>query len=185
IQISGRGEEAAAPGPETALTIDSVDALVAHGAVDFHMGGDLRVRGDKLRWRRASGLVRIEGAPASFETPFARLETQWIELDPVLQILMGTGKGKMFSLEENPPPPPQKGKPAPQGPEWTLDFLSCSSLLEMDSLVFAIQEPVFHTAQYENVMRASWAVLWLNRQAFQDSAKRQDLVSGLRAVVER
>src|SRR5262249_14176225 len=37
----------------------------------------------------------------------------------------------------------------------------------------------------ESVMRASWAVLWLNRQAFQDSAKRQDIVSGLRAVVER
>ncbi|MSR61795.1 MAG: hypothetical protein EXS08_05050 [Planctomycetes bacterium] len=156
---------------------DQIDSLTARGHVDFRLSEGLRARGERLSVRRATGLLRLDGAPATFEFGGARLETEWVEFDPVLQILVGTGRGRMLS-------PPLAAKPD-NGDDWSVDFLSVSTLLELDSVVLVIQEPVFHTAHFESALRASWAILWLNREGFQDAERRDELLVGLQSALKR
>jgi len=156
---------------------DQLDSLTAHGHVDFRLSEGLRARGERLSVRRTTGILRLDGAPATFEFGGARMETEWVEFDPVLQVLVGTGRGRM--LGEAP------AATTPGGDDWSVDFLSASTLLELDSVVLVIQEPVFHTAQFESALRASWAILWLNREAFQDSERRDQLLSGLQSAMRR
>ena len=150
---------------------DPFDAIEALGSVDFRLGDGVRAQGTKLSVRRTTGVLRLEGAPAVFSTPYARLETTWVEFDHVLQVLVATGAGRMYS---------QAGAP---GTGWTLDFLSASTLLELDSLVFVVQEPVLHA--FDSTMRSSWAVFWLDREAMQRMGSDSELVGGLQRAFEQ
>jgi len=175
-------------------------SVYASGGVDFRLGDRLRAQGSRLSARRSDGILRLEGSPASFETPYARLVTDWVEFDPVLQVLVSTGPGRLFSLDEGVPEPPAPGNPPSMqqalfqetpplqqiaGPEWELDFLSSSTLLELDTLVFVVQEPVFRSKRFETSLRASWAVLWIDRQALAEGpVPGSDPLSGLRETFE-
>jgi hypothetical protein len=164
------GEEAAAE--------DQLDALFARSGVDFRLSDTLRARGERLSVRRSTGILRLEGAPATFEMGATRLETEWVEFDPVLQVLVATGRGRMIAQEE-----PVAGA-SEASDSWALSFLSASTLLELDSVVLVVQEPVFHATQFESALRASWAIFWLNRAAFQDSDRRDELFEGLRRTLQ-
>jgi hypothetical protein len=170
IVLVGRRAGAAAE----ASAEDQLDSLTASGAVDFRLSDGLRARGERLSVKRSTGLLRLEGAPASFEFGGARLETEWVEFDPVMQMLVATGRGRMQAQ-----PQVLGALMQSAADEWSVDFLSASTRLELDSIVLAIQEPVFHTGQFQTALRASWAVLWLNRAAFEDAAHRDALVAGL------
>jgi len=165
-----------AEAPERNLA-DELDALTAQGRVVFHLSDTLTARGERLSIRRSTGLLRLDGAPASFELGTTRLETEWVEFDPVLQMLVGTGRGRIVEREV------QSEQAAVDG--WVLDFLSISTRIDLDSVILVIQEPYFRTAQFESALRASWAILWLNRQGFEDSDRRTELFDGLRQVFER
>src|SRR5262249_27461874 len=115
------------PEGEAASVEDQLDALFAHGNVDFHLSESLRARGERLSVRRTTGLLRVEGSPATFEMGAARLETEWVEFDPILQVLVATGRGRMVTQA-----PQAQGAPAPTGPDaWTVNFLSASTLFEL------------------------------------------------------
>jgi len=157
---------------------DQLDALQARGQVDFHLSDSMRARGERMVVRRSNGLLRMEGTPASFEFGPTRLETEWVEFDPILQILVGTGRGRVLSAEAQ-----DAAGPGERG-SWTLDFLSASTLLELDSVVLVIQEPLFRSRQFDSALRASWAILWLNREGFQDANRRAELLGGLQTLLE-
>ena len=180
VLVGRRGQEApAAAGEEEeeVLRADQLDALTAEGSVDFQLGDSLHAHGDSLVARRSDGLLRFEGAPVTFDFSAARLESDWIEYDWQLEVLVASGRGR---LSANP-------LVRPDGPttEWGIDFLSASTLLEPDSVVLVVQEPVFHTAQGQTALRATWAILWLGRDAFSDRTKRDELLAGVRAAFER
>jgi len=169
-------EDAGEAAPERALA-DELDALTARGRVVFHLSDELSARGERLSIRRSTGLLRLDGAPASFEFGTTLLETEWVEFDPVLQMLVGTGSGRLLERE---------ARGAQSGPDaWALDFLSISTKIELDSVILVVQEPFFRTAQFESALRASWAILWLNRQGFEDTDRRGQLLDSLRQVFER
>ena len=64
-----------------------------------------------------------------------------------------------------------------------LSFLSASTLFELDSVILVVQEPVFHASLFESALRASWAIFWLNREAFEESGRRDELFEGLRRTL--
>lgn len=158
-------------------------ALRASGGIDYRLGDRMRARGERLIFRRATGVLRLEGAPAFFNMPFAEFEAEWVEFDPLLQVLVASGRGRMRS---RPPATSALGDAAPQQtePEWSLEFLSSSMLVELDSLVFVLQEPVFHAAQFDSTLRASWAVFWLDREGMRNLEAQVDLMAGLRQAFE-
>ena len=102
---------------------DQLDSLAATGAVDFRLSDGLRARGKRLIVKRSTGILRLDGDPAVFEFGGATLETDWVEFDPVLQILVATGPGNM------------KAQATAESDDWSVDFLSASTLLELDSVV--------------------------------------------------
>lgn len=171
ISLVGRRLANTSEEGEQANAEDQLDALSARGKVDFRLSNGARARGERLVVKRATGLLRLEGAPASFEFGPTRLETEWVEFDPVLELLVATGPGRLLQVEE-------PGARADEG-SWTLDFLSVSTLLELDSVVLVIQEPLFRAAKFQSALRASWAILWLNREGFQDSERRSELLRAL------
>jgi hypothetical protein len=160
---------------EAAAPEDQIDSLTAKGAVDFQLTDALRGRGQQLAWRRSTGLLRLDGTPASFDLEGSRFEVEWVEVDPVLQLLVGTGRGRMLTAHES----------AAAAGDWTLEFLSVSSLLEPDSVVLVVQEPLFSSAASRSSLRATWAILWLNRQAMEDLDRRGALLDGLRETLTR
>jgi hypothetical protein len=166
------GEEA----PEHDI-VDELDALTARGQVVFHLRDEMCARGDSLSLKRSTGLLRLDGQPATFELGTTHLETEWVEYDPLLQMLVGTGRGKVIERTAD---SAQTGEDS-----WTLDFLSISTKIELDSVILVVQEPNFRTAHFESALRASWAILWLNRQGFEDSDRRTELLDGLRQVFEQ
>lgn len=173
VELVGRRRpEVEDPGVE-----DQLDALFARGGVDFRLSDSMRARGERLSVRRSTGLLRLEGVPASFQMGVTRLETEWVEFDPLLQILVATGRGRMITQAE-------PGSDAATSEEaWTLSFLSASTLLELDSVVLVVQEPVFHATLFESALRASWAIFWLNRDAFEEDGRRDELFEGLRRTL--
>ncbi|NOT30950.1 MAG: hypothetical protein HOP15_10930, partial [Planctomycetes bacterium] len=166
-------------GVEAADIEDQLDALLANGRVVFALSDSLRVRGERLTVRRSTGLLRVDGAPASFELGATRLETEWVEFDPVLEVLVATGRGRMFTRSEGEREGPDDGN------SWELSFLSASTLLELDSVILVVQEPIFHAAQFQSLLRASWGIFWLNREAFRDSRRRDELLAGLQQSMTR
>src|SRR6185503_9388183 len=154
-----------------------LDALTARGSVVFRLSDTLVARGDRLAMRRTTGILRVDGTPASFELGSTRLETEWVEFDPVLQLLVGTGRGRVVGQEQ------KIGQTSKES--WLLDYLSISTMLELDSVILVIQEPFFRTAQQQSALRASWAILWLNRQGFEDIDLRGQLLDGMQEVFQR
>jgi hypothetical protein len=173
-------EASPAPGaedPERGIA-DQLDALSARGNVVFHLSDTLSARGERLVIRRTTGLLRVDGAPASVQLGSTRLETEWLEFDPVLQLLVATGRGRVLGAEA-----PARGAATPDS--WVLDFISISTLLELDSVILVVQEPFFRTPQFQSALRASWAFLWLNRHGFEDTDRRAELLDGLQQVFEQ
>jgi hypothetical protein len=158
---------------------EELDSMQASGNVEFHLSDGVHARGERLSARRSTGILRLEGTPATFEIGTARLQTEWVEFDPVLQLLVGTGRGQMTSLEED----PALGT-VEQG-SWTLEFLAISSLLDLDSVILAVQEPVFRSPASRSALRASWGVLWLNREVLESLDRGDELLSGLELVLAR
>lgn len=152
---------------------DQLDSLTAEGHVGFHLGDGLNAHGERLIVRRTTGLLHLEGSPAAFEFGPTRLETEWVDFDPILQVLVATGRGRMLPTASTRP------GAVPDSDTWLLDFLSASTLMEPDSVVLILQEPLFRTAQFTSALRSSWAILWLNREAIQDSDRRNQLLAGL------
>ncbi len=166
-----------APEDASADIEDQLDALLARGGVVFSLSDSLRAQGERLTVRRSTGLLRLEGTPASFDMGVTRLETEWVEFDPVLEMLVATGRGRMHTLS-------QVGAPLDQD-SWALSFLSASTLLELDSVILVVQEPIFHAAQFQSALRASWGIFWLNREAFRDAQRRDELLAGLQRTLTR
>ncbi|HEX6881845.1 MAG TPA: hypothetical protein VF530_00610 [Planctomycetota bacterium] len=160
---------------EDAPPEEQTDSFAARGAVDFQLSDSLRGRGERLTWRRSNGLLRLEGQPASFELGGSRVETEWVEFDPVLELLVGTGRGRLLTT-------PLGGESAS---DWTLEFLSISSLLEPDSVVLVMQEPLLLSRLSRSSLRATWGILWLNRDALEDLERRGALLDELRATLAR
>jgi hypothetical protein len=177
-QVSIRGDRDAQPSELADIGGEDLETISANGHVDFRLADRIRARGEHLSRRRtAGGTLRLEGAPCSFETSFARLEADWVEFDPVLQVLVATGQGRLISLVEGP------GEESVQDDQgWTLDFLSASTLLELDSLVFVVQEPLFQSRRFGSRVRASWSVMWMNRETVGQEA---DPLSSLSRAFEK
>ena len=121
---------------------EEVDSLTARGSVVFRLSDSLVARGDRLAWRRTTGVLRVDGSPAAFELGTTRIETEWVEFDPVLQLLVATGRGRVLGQE-------QKVGAAPNE-SWALDYLSISTMIELDSVILVIQEPFFRTPQMQS-----------------------------------
>lgn len=178
VLVGRRGTEPlATTGEEDTLRSDQLDALTAEGSVAFQLGDSLHAHGERMVARRSEGLLRFEGAPVTFDFSAARLESDWIEYDWQLEVLAATGRGRLMSS-------PQV-KPDGTTTEWEIDFLSASTLLELDSVVLVVQEPVFQTAQGQTALRSTWAILWLGRDAFSDKTKRDELLEGVKAAFDR
>lgn len=167
-----------ADSPERDLA-DQLDALSARGKVVFRLSDSLSARGEHLVIRRSTGILRMDGAPATFDLGATHLETEWVEFDPVLQLLVATGRGRVLGQKQ------EVDATSAPAKSWALDFLSMSTLLELDSVILVVQEPFFRTAQFQSALRASWAILWLNRQGFEDSDRRTELLDSLEQVFER
>ena len=182
VVLVGRAGAAAAPATADAEPADSplgseqLDHLTAEGAVDFRFGDTLRARGERLVARRSDGLLRFEGAPVVFDFAGAHLESDWIEYDWKLEVLVATGRGRLVG---------GAGLPGSTSLDWSVDFLSASTLLELDSVVLVVQEPVFSSAQGASSLRSSWAILWLGREAFSDKERRDELLAGVQGVFAR
>ena len=153
-----------APGEEVDAELSTVRAT---GKVDFRLGHAIRARGEMLSWKGTTGLIRLEGGPALFDTPFALIESDWVEFDYLQQILVSTGPGRARSRTVS------QGD-ADTKTDWTLEFISSGTLLEMDSLVFALQEPVFRGERFDSVLRASWMVFWLDRELWKKLPDKDD-----------
>ncbi len=127
--------------------------------VRFHLGTAVVARGNELSSSQP-GILRLEGAPARIEAPYIEYEAEWIEFDPALRIVVSTGRGWMR-------PRSISALGQETGP-WTLEFLSSSTLIEPDSLIYVLQEPYFRYPQFGATMRASWSVLWVDRLRWQE-----------------
>jgi len=183
VVLVGRAERPAPSGPtdevdsaSDPLGSNQLDHLTAEGSVDFRFGDSLHARGEKLLARRSDGILRFDGAPVVFDLSGARLESDWIEYDWELEVLVATGRGRLAASA------PDTGTSTL---DWSVDFLSASTLLELDSVVLVIQEPVLSTAQGTSSLRATWAILWLGREAFSDNRRRDELLEGVEAVFKR
>jgi hypothetical protein len=138
-------------------------SFAAEGAVVLRFADSLVARGDLLEARRSLGALRLTGSPARFESAVLTAESEWVEFDPELEIVTATGRGRL--LRSGPAEPP--GEPA-----WSLDYLAARTLIEPDSLVFALREPAFHSNAATVDVRASWALLWLDRRHWTELPRR-------------
>lgn len=160
-----RFEGLAAAGPDASLR-----SLRADGGIDFELGvrgvplveGVARARGETLEASSTLGTLRLTGAPARIESPLFFSEGDWIEFDPDLQIVTRTGRGRIRS----PPEGAQEQASAEEG--WRLEYLSSNTMIEPDSLVYVLQEPRFYDPGSGSTLRASWAVLWLDRRGWEE-----------------
>ena len=185
-------------------------SIYATEGVQFRLEGVLRAAGETFEWKKIHGTMRVEGDPVKAYSSVARtyMETDWIEFDPALQMITGTGPGQVIPVKEPPEDSSQSEAPrtegvrraafAPQqeeqefqvpeaGEGTTIRFLSTRSQVDVgnDSLVFLMQEPVFDSPKSGTLLRASWAVFWIDRQRwleYQDAegGAQGDIVESLR-----
>jgi hypothetical protein len=136
--------------------------LRARDDVRFKLGQGLIGLGDEVTSPEA-GILRFTGSPARIGTPRFDYEAEWMEFDPSLGIVTATGRGAIHR--------PEGAEPA-AGTAWRLDFLSSTTLVEPDSFVFAMQEPLLRYTSDEvtvdATLHASWSLLWLDRRRWQD-----------------
>ncbi len=135
----------------------TLSGLRAEGAVHFGLEGAADAYGDSLEGNPL-GQLKLRGRPAAVETRIFRLEAEWIDFDPVLQMVVATGPGKIR--------PAQAELDAGER-EWSLEYLAGRTLIEPDALVLALQEPELSVPSEDAHLRASWAVLWLDRHRWE------------------
>jgi len=209
LRIEGRA--VVDPSGRVLANAADVRGIYAYENVQFRLKGILRADGDSFVWKKIYGTMRLEGSPLRAFSSVAQMETEWIEFDPSLHMITGTGPGKVTPLSPQSPPAKEEKETSPGvkqvcfvtstqeprqqqtlGEGTVLEFLSTSTQVdvEKDSLVFLIQEPVFHSPDYDTTLRASWAVFWIDREGWiqiQDDSpdSGDDIVEGLRQSVDK
>ena len=189
LRLEGRAELSSSG----EVTASQGDLRVIHATegVRFHLENLLRAEGESFEWKKIHGTMRVEGKPVRAFSSVAQtyMETDWIEFDPALQMIIGTGPGKVLPIEESAAQesgavpsdesvsgvrrvahrPAQEEEPLSEVQTQsgtTIDFLSTATQVDtgQDSLVFLIQEPVFRSPETSTTLRASWAVFWIDRE---------------------
>ncbi len=169
VVLEGRGTD---DGAATELS-----RINATGGVTFRLGDTISAKAQSLFGVGPSGVLRLTGNPTTIESPTGSLDADWVDIDPELQIILETGRGR---FRRQPPKLPQgkrEGDGAQSGPgaaqdgaqvedDWSLDFLWTTMRVDRDSHVFFMQEPVFRHNSTQTTLRASWAVLWLDRSRY-------------------
>jgi hypothetical protein len=140
----------------------------AWGGVEVEMGDFVRATGDRLIGRALLGSLRLEadpgnvarviGSPVAFEAP-------WIEFDPLLQIVAGTGAGRAL---------PAATAGTDQEHAWVVDHLGITTVFEPDSFIFVLQEPALRRTTQLNLLdepselllRSTWAAFWVSRRGW-------------------
>ncbi len=156
-----------------------VSSMVAtRGVVLSLPDRNMRATGELLRAGRLTGLMRLEGVPAKYESEAVIHEADWIEIDINLGFIVGSGKGRFRPPDEEDSAQEEsqaKAKGKGKG-HWTIEYQSMRTLVEPDSLITVLQEPrvryegndlqVFLPVLPANAItvRASWAVLWVDRE---------------------
>jgi hypothetical protein len=135
----------------------SLRALKAEGNVRFGLADTANGFGDTLEGNPL-GQLKLSGKPAAVESQLFRLEAEWIDFDPALQMVVGTGQGTLRPSESA-----QEGAPS----AWKLEYFGARTLIEPDSLVLVLQEPEVTYPAEDGRLRASWAVLWLDRHRWE------------------
>ncbi len=151
--------EASSDGKQT----PELRGVYATGGVSFELGARDRPL-DEVVIARASGEtlvansilepMRLSGLPARIESDVFVSEAEWLEFDPDLQIVVATGRGRMF-------PSPASLQPGDKG--WRLEYNSSRTFNDPDSLIYVLQEPVFDEYESDSSLRSSWAIFWLDR----------------------
>ena len=83
--------------------VTASSAIEATGNVAFRLGEHVLARGDKLV-ERVSGRTRLTGSPARIESNLASYEADWINFDTDLQIITGTGRGRLVRVRRSKDP---------------------------------------------------------------------------------
>ena len=139
----------------------------ASGGFSFTLGTVVVATGDSITPGSPPGVLRMSGRPVSIKTPYATGSYNWINFDPELRMVLGSGSGTIRETKE------RRGDGAPSGPgqetapeeepSWEVSFLNASTLLDQDSAIYIMQEPVLRYPKQGSVLRASWVVLWIDR----------------------
>jgi len=155
--------EARAPNGEVAASPE-LRGVYATGGVTFEMGTRddpdqivARAHGETLVARSIFEPMRLTGLPARVETEVFVNESEWIEFDPDLQIVVATGRGRMV-------PNPKLTETEEVKDEWSLSYESSRTFTEPDSLIYVLREPFVQSKSEQTSLRSSWAVFWLDRR---------------------
>ena len=134
------------PGTPTP-SADLVGELVAWMGFEAHFGDELWAKGERLLANRATGLIRVSGAPATVSTPTFSGESTWIEWDTGTGLLRAEA-GRLFATgsEEDDP--------------WTMTFTTLEPVPQGDVAVQIVRQPEIRRG--DTMIRASWAVFWVD-----------------------
>ena len=171
----------------TAEESGEVNSMSASGNVVLTLPNrGLRATGDRVRAQTLSGLMRIEGTPARLDSTPLSYEAEWIELDVNLGFVVGSGRARASAGGAGPSPGGCLPSQELMGEDWSVSFLSSSTLVEPDALVYVLQEPRFRytgerlamflpavpTGEVE--ISSSWAILWIDRRGWDRLPERLD-----------
>lgn len=178
--------------------------ISANGGIVFRLGRICTARAESLHGVRLSGVLRLAGSPAVVDFLGRREEAEWMDFDPELGIILEAGRGTTYGESKKkaakekgsggsspsnpggsggqsgaglgtvaPPPPPQE---VPQD-RWSLEKLWLTTRVDQDSFVICVQEPVFRYPEHGTTLRASWAILWIDREKLEQltSGEKQSL----------
>jgi hypothetical protein len=149
-----------------------VETLNAQGEVTFRLGirgAELdketvaTARGDALTANSIYGTLRLIGQPARVTSPAFISESEWIEFDPQLRIIVATGAGRVLPSNEI-------GRSATGN--WGLEFLASETRIEPDSLIYVIEEPLFRYPDQQATLHATWAMFWFDRDRWMNLPAR-------------
>ncbi|MCZ6598112.1 MAG: hypothetical protein O7B99_10770 [Planctomycetota bacterium] len=164
-----------------------VSAMLARGDVRLEVPErGMTAVGDELQARTLAGVMRLVGKPARIETYLRMTEADWVEFDVNLGAVTSTGRARFG--DKAPPDEEsctegmqdhadQQGDHEEGFIGWSLECLSSRTLVDADALVFILQEPVLHYPEQDLfpflpaedlTLRASWAVIWINRSKWQE-----------------
>lgn len=165
------------------IEVEDLRAMFASGDVRFRLGsaGDENLlapvataKGARLICYAGLRTLRLEGNPAEIATPaFRTTSTEFLEFDPEIAMLIGSGPGEM-----------SPGTEAVEA-DWNLRYFSSRTFVDQGtgSYITALQEPVLVDPSAEMRLRSSWLVLWLDSTVWAEMPDRmRGLTSGEGAV---
>lgn len=127
---------------------DTVTMLVAWDGYVAHLGRGVSSAGESLIADRESGHLTVRGWPATVETPELVGEADWIEWDTETGLLRSdvgriTSRAGVFGEEP-----------------WAMTFSGLEPLPQEDVAIQIVRQPIIR--QGESVVRAAWAVFWVD-----------------------